>query len=115
VGHDIRLAFLSIEKMIDHRHHRANIILRRCILITLYDLFQEHPLAEIELAHLETACQTTVKALNWNLAYLEKKGLVELRPAVECLPYVACTVTISGQGIDLVENEAAFDRRFPFI
>jgi hypothetical protein len=98
--------------MVNQQKRRANIVLRRCILMTLYDLFQEHPLAEIELSHLETTCQTTVKALNWNLVYLEKKGLVNLRPAVECLPYVACTVTISAQGIDLVEDDAALDRLF---
>lgn len=98
--------------MVDRQQHSANIALRRCILITLYDFFQDHPLAEIELSHLETTCHTTVKALNWNLVYLEKKGLVELRPAVECLPYVACTASISGRGIDLVENEAAFEKRF---
>lgn len=98
--------------MADQQNHRTNVALRRCILITLYDLFQEHPLAEIELSHLETTCQTTVKALNWNLVYLEKKGFVELRPAVECHPYVACTAAISGQGIDLVENAEAFERLF---
>ena len=34
-------------------------------------------------------------------------------PSVECLPYVACTAAITGDGIDLVENEAALNHQFP--
>jgi len=70
-------------------------------------------LAEVELPQLETSCQTTVKALNWNMVYLEKKGFVSLSPSVECLPYAACTASIAGSGIDLVENAEAFSRQFP--
>ena len=97
----------------DRKPNTENFTLRRCLLVTLYDLFREDPLAEVELSHLETACRTTRKALNWNLVYLEKKGFVSLSPAVECLPYAACTASITGSGIDLVENEAALKQQFP--
>ena len=93
--------------------NKENFTLRRCLLATLYDLFREHPLAEVELSHLEKTCRTTLKALNWNLVYLEKKGFVSLSPAVECLPYAACTASITGSGIDLVENDEALERQFP--
>ena len=93
--------------------HPNNFALRRCLLLILYDLFQEHPLAEVELSQLEASCQTTIKALNWNLVYLEQKGFVSLSPAVECLPYAACTASITGSGIDLVENTEALSRQFP--
>lgn len=67
----------------------------------------------MELSQLETSCQTTIKALNWNLVYLEKKGFVSLSPTVDCLPYAACTASITGSGIDLVENTEALSRQFP--
>ena len=92
--------------------HQDHIDLRRCILLTLYDLFREDPLAEVELSQLESTCNTNIKTLNWNIVYLERKGFVSLSPAVECLPYAACTASISGSGIDLVENEKAMQRQF---
>ena len=67
----------------------------------------------MELSQLETSCLTTIKVLNWNLVYLEKKGFVSLSPSVECLPYAVCTASITGSGIDLVENEEALSRQFP--
>jgi len=98
---------------VNERSNKENFALRRCLLVTLYDLFREYPLAEVELTHLEAACRTTLSALNWNLVYLEKKGFVSLSPAVECLPHAACTASITGSGIDLVENEEALNRQFP--
>jgi hypothetical protein len=67
-------------------------------------MFREYPLAEVEMSQLETSCRTTIKTLNWNLVYLEKKGFVSLSASVECHPYAACTVSITGSGIDLVEK-----------
>lgn len=104
---------LKVGEIVDRERHRENIALRRRILLTLYDFFQDYPLAEMELSQLEASCRTSVKTLNWNLVYLEKKGLVDLSPAVECLPYVACTASIAANGIDLVENEQALQRLFP--
>jgi len=53
------------------------------------------------------------KAMNWNLVYLEKCGLVELAKAFDSPPFVACSAAITAAGIDLVEDPAAFRRRFP--
>jgi DNA-binding HxlR family transcriptional regulator len=82
-------------------------------LFTLYDLFREHPLAEVELSQLETSCRITTKALNWNLVYLEKKGFVSLSASADCLHYAACTASITGSGIDLVEHGQDLSRQFP--
>jgi len=89
------------------------ILLRRCILIHLYDMFREYPYASIELSYLQEVCPGKVKDLNWNLVYLEKKGLVELDKSVDCPPYISCTVTLSVGGIDLIEDQAKFNRQYP--
>lgn len=93
--------------------HQANIRLRRCILEQLYACFQQYPLAAIELRQIEEDCHTSATALNWNIVYLEKKGWVELIHSTDCPPYVACTASLSGAGIDLVENPPAFDAQLP--
>jgi hypothetical protein len=87
--------------------------LRRCILNLLYERFREYPYAAVELRQMEEDCRVAVKELNWNMVYLEKCGLVELGTAVECPPYVASTVSLTARGIDLVEDAALFDMRFP--
>lgn len=69
-------------------------------------------MAEVELSQLEVTCGTRIKTLNWNIVYLERKGFVSLSPAVDCLPYAACTASITGSGIDLVENEKALHHQF---
>ena len=67
----------------------------------------------MELSQLEASCRASIKALNWNLVYLEKKGFVSLSTSAECLPYAACTASITGSGIDLVESGEALSRQFP--
>ncbi len=91
---------------------QAAIRLRRCILEHLYACFQNYPRAAVELRQIENECATTPQALNWNLVYLEKKGWLELDLSTDCPPYVACTANISGAGIDLVEDAAAFNVKF---
>lgn len=92
---------------------RRHFQLRRCILLTLYEQFKAVPYAAMELEDIEAACATDVKTLNWNLAYLEKCGFVELGKAIEMPPYIACSAAISAAGIDLMENEIELNRRFP--
>ncbi len=87
--------------------------LRRCILTTLYEIFKEVPYASVELGQILETCDTTAETLNWNIVYLEKKGYVELVKSYECSPYVACSASITGEGIDLAEDEASLDLVFP--
>jgi hypothetical protein len=89
------------------------ILLRRCILENLYDIFKAYPYAVVELRQLAENCRVSPKELNWNLVYLEKRGYVELGKSVECPPYVASTVSLTALGIELVEDSDEFDRRFP--
>ncbi|MBF0102853.1 MAG: hypothetical protein HQK77_18290 [Desulfobacterales bacterium] len=86
--------------------------LRRCIMVTLYTFFQEVPYASIELSTLTDKCAVDYKELNWNLAYLEKCGYVELGKSVDAPPFIAASATISAKGIDLVENQEEFETKF---
>jgi hypothetical protein len=87
--------------------------LRRCILEHLYARFREVPYAPVELHELEEECLTSREELNWNLVYLEKKGHLELGKSVEAPPYIACSVSITADGIDLLEDPGLFDELFP--
>ena len=86
--------------------------LRQCILKTLYEMFIEYPYATAELRYIEERCQTDSKELNWNMVYLEKCGYVELGKSIECPPYIASSATLTAKGIDLIEDETEFKRRF---
>ena len=84
--------------------------LRQCILERLYEIFKEYPYATVELRQIEDGCQTDAKSLNWNLVYLEKCGFVELGKSIECPPYIASSATLTAKGIDLIEDQAEFNR-----
>ncbi len=86
--------------------------LRRCVLSFLYDMFKAHPFASIDVRDIEEHCSTTHEELNWNLVYLEKRGYVELGKSIDFPPYVAASVTITAEGIDLVEDPVDFKKRF---
>ncbi|MDF1590880.1 MAG: hypothetical protein P1P89_05135 [Desulfobacterales bacterium] len=87
--------------------------LRGCILKMLYGMFREHPYAQAEPGQIMELCRTDVKELNWNLVYLEKCGYLELGRSFESPPFIACSVALTAQGIDLVENEDEYGLRFP--
>lgn len=86
--------------------------LRRSILETLYHTFQEYPYVAVELQQIEEKCNTDTKVLNWNIVYLEKCGYVELDRSYDCAPYIASSATITVAGIDLIEDENRFKKRF---
>lgn len=88
-------------------------MLRHNVLKMLYTLFREYPHAQVEPREIESSCETNTKDLNWNLVYLEKCGYVELAKSSDSHPYVACSVSITAEGIDLIEDEDAFLKRFP--
>ncbi len=92
---------------------RRQFVLRRRIMEFLYERFQEFPYAFTELEAIEEACETASRELNWNLVYLEKSGLLELAKTPDSFPYVAAGAALTAQGIDLVEDEGEFDRKFP--
>jgi len=92
---------------------RVHIRLRGCILKTLYEMFKEYPYAQVEPGQIMELCRTDAKELNWNLVYLEKCGYLELGRSFESPPFIACSVALTAQGIDLVENEDEYGLRFP--
>ena len=79
----------------------------------LYETFKEYPYAAVELRQIAEECHTDSKALNWNIVYLEKCGYVELSKSFASPPYIASSASITAEGIDLVEHESEFNRRFP--
>ena len=87
--------------------------LRRCIIKVLYEKFKVVPYATVDFKDIENHCGTDPQILNWNMVYLEKCGFVELGKSFEAPPYIACSAAISAKGIDLIENQEAFDNRFP--
>jgi hypothetical protein len=93
----------------DGNHFRIRLRILRC----LYDMFREVPYAGVELIQLEKDCRVNAAALNWNIVYLEKSGLLELSRSTDCSPHVACSATITATGIDLIEDGDAFRSRFP--
>ena len=87
--------------------------LRSCILKTLYEMFKEYPYAQVEPGQIMELCRTDAKELNWNLVYLEKCGYLELGRSFDSPPFIACSVALTAQGIDLIENEDEYSLRFP--
>lgn len=103
---------MSKKDLFNTNNTKSHIKLRGCILKRLYEMFKEYPYAVIELRQIEEDCQTNSKELNWNLVYLEKCGYVELGQSIEAPPYIACSASMTAEGIDLVEDEDKFYRRF---
>jgi hypothetical protein len=91
--------------------HEAKRIRAR-LLELLYARFQAYPYASVEVAFLAEQSHIDAQTLNWNIVYLEKAGYVELDRLTDCPPYVSCSATITAAGIDLVEDEDAWRRRF---
>jgi hypothetical protein len=91
---------------------RSHFRLRGCILETLYAMFKEYPYAPVEPGQVMELCRADAKELNWNLVYLEKCGYLELGRSYDSPPFIACSVALTAQGIDLIENEEAFKSRF---
>ena len=91
---------------------QKNLELRRCILETLYACFRELPYGLVELDQIAETCVVDAQALNWNIVYLEKLKFVELDRSMDCPPYISCTAVITALGIDLVENQVEFEKKF---
>ena len=93
----------------------SHIALRRCILKALYDFFKSYPYGLMELGTIDEMCRSRPAQLNWNIAYLEKCGYVELDRSMDCPPYISCTASITAKGIDLVEHVQKLDKIFPYV
>lgn len=90
------------------RHAKS---VRRVLLTTLYQAYFEDPLNVLNpedfLAHEEIDRESLIA----NMHYLADRGLVELKMGYQ--PPLFASARITADGIDLVENEFEFERRFP--
>ncbi len=76
-----------------------------------YLLYQEHPYYRITPREFMEAMNISLKKLNFNIVYLEEKGLLELQKPLEGNIFVGARITPSG--IDLVEDEDQFNDLYP--
>jgi len=66
----------------------------------------------VELSQIKEECHTNTRDLNWNIVYLEKCGYIELSKSFSCPPFIASSAIITAKGIDIVEDENGFYKRF---
>ncbi|MEO0225637.1 MAG: hypothetical protein ABIL05_01665 [candidate division WOR-3 bacterium] len=85
--------------------------LRRNILEILYKKFCDHPYNSVTPKEFIEDLKVSRSELNFNIVYLESKGLVELHKPLEGDIFVAARIT--SKGIDLIEDDIAFNATFP--
>ncbi len=84
---------------------------RRRILRQLYDFYSENPLHMLSPEDLLEDGSLRREELAFNSFYLHDCGLVEMMVGYN--PPLFAAIRISPSGVDVVENEAEFNRRFP--
>lgn len=89
----------------------TNTEIRRRILQILYERFAEHPYNRTTPSEFKENLDIGLKALHFNIIYLEEKGYVELSKPLEGSVFVAARIT--PKGIDLVEDEYEFSILHP--
>jgi len=77
----------------------------------LYECFKEHPYNRMTSNELKETLNIGQKELQFNVIYLEEKGLLELQKPLEGSLFVGARIT--PKGIDLVEDEIQLDIVFP--
>ncbi len=85
--------------------------IRRRILEMLYEKFTEHPYYRITPKEFKNKLKINIRELNFNVIYLEEKGLIELQKPLEGTLFVGARITT--KGVDLVEDEYRFNMMFP--
>jgi hypothetical protein len=85
--------------------------IRQKILEMLYELFKEHPYHRLTAKDFRESMNIGMRDLNFNIIYLEEKGLVELQKPLEGSLFVGARIT--PKGIDLVEDEYQLSVLFP--
>ena len=89
----------------------TNTEIRREILRMLYECFKEHPYNRMTSNELKETLNIGLKELQFNVIYLEEKGLLELQKPLEGSLFVGARIT--PKGIDLIEDEIQLDIVFP--
>ena len=77
----------------------------------LYKCFTEHPYHRITPKEFIENLGVVQEKLDFNIVYLEEKGLVELQKPLEGSIFVGARITT--KGIDIVEDSDQFNNLFP--
>ena len=77
----------------------------------LYDRLKEHPYNRITSKEFKETLNISLKDLQFNVIYLEEKGLLELQKPLEGSLFVGARIT--PKGIDLIEDEFQMTISFP--
>jgi hypothetical protein len=85
--------------------------IRREILKMVYERYTQHPYYRVTPKEFKEELGISLRQLNFNIVYLEEKGLLELQKPLEGSLFVGARIT--PRGIDLVEDEFQFDTTFP--
>jgi hypothetical protein len=88
-----------------------NKIIRRRILLALYETYQKHPHIMFSPKEMMDAADVTYDELRTNVFYLEERGFVECLKGFGTALFGAARLT--AQGVDIVEDAAAFNELFP--
>jgi len=84
---------------------------RRMLLELLYRHYMRDPLRMVSSEEVVEETELTKHELTVNMHYLSDRGLAEMMRGYQ--PPWFSAVRITADGIDLVENEFEFSRRFP--
>ena len=76
-----------------------------------YELYQQHPYYRVTPKEFREAIEIGIQELNFNVIYLEEKGLLELQKPLEGDLFVGARIT--PDGIDLIEDQERFNELYP--
>ena len=88
-----------------------NRVIRRKILLALYEVYQSHPQAMLSPREVMDAADVTHDGLARNIFYLEEHGLVECLKRFGTRPFGAAKLT--AKGVDIVEDENKLNELVP--
>jgi len=88
-----------------------NRVIRRKILIALYEVYQSHPQAMLSPKEVMKAAGITHDELARNIFYLEEHELVECLKRFGTTPFGAAKLT--AKGVDIVEDENKLNELVP--
>ena len=90
---------------------RENRVIRRRILLALYEAYRTHPHVMLSPREVMDAADVTHDELLRNIFYLEERGFVECLKGFGTTLFGAAKLTV--QGVDVVEDEDTLNEVFP--
>lgn len=91
----------------------AHDVIRHRILEILYKFAEKNPESiGLDRERMKEILQISTEKIDFNMLYLEEKGLVELYKVTGSLWHSA---QITASGVDVIENKEKFGEQYPFI